>query len=867
MPSRSAFPGADRLLQASPARTVVARPDASGAAWVVVKVFVTGAMVDAEREFALARLAAGPGVVEPLSVGTDAASNRPAVTMRHEDGVDLARWVAERGALPAAEACTLLAPVARTLARLHGLTTKETPRGLLHGDVKPSNLLRTATTTLLLDFEHTRAIGEDSGSPLPIGTLGFAAPELTHGPAAAAAQDVFALGATLAWLLDGGSARQPWPASVQALVAACTAEVPTERPSATTVAERLERLATELCDDAEQALQHDWATGSFRLPADQGERSAVWRHRRRIADTRPSLLTPPPGVPGEPAGVLTALRRTIRVLQRFPRHDATLRWRGELLRSGGRLVMDAPQRLQSMQRDDEFAAAAAWLDDLDQLLRLAVRLPGGLPIPADETGGAGLAQRDPLAFLQRLRRQLALDATELAEQQATIVAATGRLDLRAAELAIEQVAARHGGTAAVVARHRDRLHRLAFHLERVGRAAPSVARLEQLWPTTDLQPLQSVVATAVRATHRHGHLAGDGAGAGRGGDVGLRSLQRTLDNIAADFPGLGAVADALAVLSQALTELSDQAIGLLHEAKQRLATIPVPVRPLQLLLGRLDTFRLLEALVDRPGRKHGELLDDIEALRLALDQARATRDRLAESAEHALARGHWTTGLFDMERAVAGLQPSDDHEQAQAERLQEKLAAARRRKLEVESTARRNVELGATYATLQDDPQSTFERRLQVLAERRDSLTFLAMHAPSDRAALYRRDLRDVETAMALERAAIAEQQFYATADPVARWRLASATLDQLANSVTTSEDVPSPPGRVLRLLEHWRALASDCQAAVDQLHAAAAQRARHRRRVVAFAALALLATGAAIVFAVRPWLQATPTYAGERGR
>jgi serine/threonine protein kinase len=151
---------------------------------LVTKIYVAGSMAEAEGEFAMARLAAGAGVVVYRSVGIDAAANRPCVTSNFETGTDLDRLVAEFGSLPAALACRLLAPVAATLARLHALRVQDAPAGLCHGDVKPRNLLRTATTTLLLDFEHARPISASHRADAVAftgGSHGSAPPEATQG--------------------------------------------------------------------------------------------------------------------------------------------------------------------------------------------------------------------------------------------------------------------------------------------------------------------------------------------------------------------------------------------------------------------------------------------------------------------------------------------------------------------------------------------------------------------------------------------------------------------------------------------------------------------------------------------------------------
>jgi hypothetical protein len=207
-----------------------------------------------------------------------------------------------------------------------------------------------------------------------------------------------------------------------------------------------------------------------------------------------------------------------------------------------------------------------------------------------------------------------------------------------------------------------------------------------------------------------------------------------------------------------------------------------------------------------------------------------------------------------MERAVAGLSAADEHERVEAERLQERLRAARRTKQEIESAVRRNVELTAEYANLEDDPTSTFAERQHALEARRDCLLFLGLHVPAERIALYRQDLRSVETQIALERTAEAERQLDATDDPGERLRLVRQTLDDLTNATTQSEHGLEPPGRVVRLIEHWRTLAAQCQGAVDALQRERDRHDRQRRRMLTIAAVAVVATGAAIVFAVRVW-------------
>jgi hypothetical protein len=859
MPSAKAAPSFDKLLHCSPARTVVARLDPARGELVVAKIYVAGAMADAEREYEMGRLADGPGVIAHLGVGLDPTTSRPCVTTRAEDGTDLDRLVGAGGPMTASSACAVLAPVATTLARLHALAGDSTPRGLCHGDVKPKNLLRTDTTTLLLDFEHAQPIGNASGPAL--GTVGFMAPEAERG-APSAAIDVHALGATLQWLLQGGMpAAMPLDPRLERLIAACTAADPDRRPAAAAVAEQLAELAAALRDDPREAVLADWSRGRCELPdvaPDDDPRCRPWPHRRRLLVRLRQLRDLPEAVPTEPQPLAIALRTTSRLLQRFPAHPALLRWRADLQRATGMLLGMAARHVAAHCKLEAFALAQTWLTETGALVRYAAALPGGLSLPADEPAAAPtLLQRDPLALLQRLAGQVEAARAELDEHTAPIAAAIRSFDLRGAEAALDRLASRHGGASPTVARHRDQLHRLGFYLDRVARAEATVERVVSSWDATALRPLTMLVAGAARARPRRTDTTT--------GNVGLRSLQLTLLNLAEEFPALAPVSPAHDALSQALADITDQAWELLADARAKLQTIPVPVRPLHLALGRLDSYRILEAFVDRPQRPRSQLQDGIETLRLALEQARATRDRLAETAESALARGHWTTGLFEMERAVAGLQPGDDNEHTEATRLQERLASVRRRKEEVESTVRRNIDLATLHGTLQDDPSSTFAARLKVLEERRDCLTFLTMHVPTERSILYHRDLRDVETQIALERAGLAEHQLDGTVDVHERLRFSRSTLEQLTSSPMTPTPGQEPAGRIVRLVEHWRTLTAQCQHAVDQLVAAETLRRRQKRRVRAVVFAAIVVTTTAVAFAVRPWLIGEPANAAGK--
>jgi hypothetical protein len=92
--------------------------------------------------------------------------------------------------------------------------------------------------------------------------------------------------------------------------------------------------------------------------------------------------------------------------------------------------------------------------------------------------------------------------------------------------------------------------------------------------------------------------------------------------------------------------------------------------------------------------------------------------------------------------------------------------------------------------------------------------------------------------------------------------RLARETLERLSTSMTTVMGI-EPPGRMVRLLEHWRTVTAHCQRAVEQVHAEREVQARQRRRLWAMAVGTLLVCTTAVGLAVRSWF--LPARAAER--
>ncbi len=136
------------------------------------------------------------GIVRAYDAGE--REGRWFIVMEHVDGEDLATLSRREGPLEPTKACRLIHEAARSLAYAH-------ERGLVHRDVKPSNIMLSATdgTVKVLDFGL--AVTVDSAlSDYFSGTPDYAAPEQIATPREVDARaDVFGLGATLFRLLTG----------------------------------------------------------------------------------------------------------------------------------------------------------------------------------------------------------------------------------------------------------------------------------------------------------------------------------------------------------------------------------------------------------------------------------------------------------------------------------------------------------------------------------------------------------------------------------------------------------------------------------------------------------------------------------------
>ncbi|MEU7137183.1 serine/threonine-protein kinase [Streptomyces sp. NPDC046261] len=252
------------------------------------------------REVESARRVGGAWTAPVLDADPDAAV--PWVATGYVAGPSLTQAVAEVGPLPPHTVRALGAGLAEALAAVHGL-------GLVHRDVKPSNVLLALDGPRLIDFGIARAVegtASLTSTGVSIGSPGYMAPEQILGRTVTGAADVFSLGAVLAYAATG---EPPFPGDSSAvllykvvhedpvlgpaltgalreLVAACLAKAPEARPAPAEVAHRLAAAG-----GASALLGQGWLPGSL---VERVSRQAV-----ELLDLE-AAVAPPQDAPGPP---------------------------------------------------------------------------------------------------------------------------------------------------------------------------------------------------------------------------------------------------------------------------------------------------------------------------------------------------------------------------------------------------------------------------------------------------------------------------------------------------------------------------------------------------------------------------------------
>ncbi len=167
---------------------------------VAIKVFERGLLPGevqrrrAVREARLGLRVTDPHVVRLYSLGETrgdelhSGSGLPFIVQELLAGGSLTRWIGRSDPHAGEARLRLVLGVARGLASVHRA-------GLVHGDVRPANVLLDAGgNAKLIDFGHARAARAPSRRPGLLADPWYAAPEQVRGEVATPASDVFALG-------------------------------------------------------------------------------------------------------------------------------------------------------------------------------------------------------------------------------------------------------------------------------------------------------------------------------------------------------------------------------------------------------------------------------------------------------------------------------------------------------------------------------------------------------------------------------------------------------------------------------------------------------------------------------------------------
>lgn len=238
--------------------------DESRLAPVVVKILRPELVRDADavastlREIEVLSQLAHPSIVRLYDF--DDGAERPYLVQEHLDGPTLSALIFRDGPVQLHQLLPLALELAGGVHYLHA-------RGLLHLDVKPSNVIMGAPAKLI-DLSLTLDLDTAAALDYPVGSDEYMPPEqcdpVTHGPIGPAA-DVWSIGATLyraavghrAWRF-GGDDRWPQlstppapmpefvPAPVRDLVMECLAFDPADRPTTVELVERIEPLLAAL---------------------------------------------------------------------------------------------------------------------------------------------------------------------------------------------------------------------------------------------------------------------------------------------------------------------------------------------------------------------------------------------------------------------------------------------------------------------------------------------------------------------------------------------------------------------------------------------------------------------------------------------
>lgn len=202
-----------------------------------------------------------PAIITLHDMGIDEATHTPYLVMEYLEGQPLDR-ILDKRSVPFSKACAWTAEVASALGVAHR-------KGVIHGDVKPANMLITDDGRVkLMDFGMARLASFDGKATPLAGTPAYWCPEQIVGKPQDARSDLFSLGIVLYELVTGhrpfdadslqgicsrvlsstplppSNANRSVPVGFDGLVARCLAKDPAARyPSGEALAQDLYPMA------------------------------------------------------------------------------------------------------------------------------------------------------------------------------------------------------------------------------------------------------------------------------------------------------------------------------------------------------------------------------------------------------------------------------------------------------------------------------------------------------------------------------------------------------------------------------------------------------------------------------------------------
>ena len=256
---------------------------------VALKTFVNGFGEGQEQQFLREAQIIGqlshPSIVQLYDVGID-EQGTPFLVMEYVAGKTLEHHL-DPSVLTPQRACAWAADLAGALALAHRA-------GILHGDVKPGNVLVTPEGKVKLgDFGIARYASQVSGSGRLMGTPAYLAPEQIQGQPQDARSDQFALGIVLHQMLTGA---RPFDGSSLGAVCAqilnAAPDPPSKRnPAVSTALDRVvarclaknpaDRFAS--CDELASAL-YPLARASAQAATPKIKRRSWWSRPTRPQD-------------------------------------------------------------------------------------------------------------------------------------------------------------------------------------------------------------------------------------------------------------------------------------------------------------------------------------------------------------------------------------------------------------------------------------------------------------------------------------------------------------------------------------------------------------------------------------------------------